>query len=331
VERGGIVAQKFFQKQQIMRRVLYSLAPIYLFSIYLYGWRVLALTAVVFPLAVLTEWAFERTRKKKVSEASLVTAGIYLLALPPAAPLWIAAVGIVFAIAIGKEIYGGFGRNIFNPAITGRLFIYITFPTVLANAWMVPGMFGMAGQAGIDAVTAATPLAALRNPDIANPNLIDFLIGTRPGSIGESSVILIVAAAIYLMWTKTAQWRLVVSTLVSAGVMLAIFDLTGLTQNMPPHLGLMSGSILYVSVFMSTDPVSAPNKNLSQIIYGTIIGAVSMIVRVFSGFPEGTSFGIIIANVFASLIDELVPKKTKKKAKPKPASKSGGKSKEAAA
>lgn len=325
------MAQKFFQKQQIMRRVLYSLAPIYLFSIYLYGWRVLALTAVVFPLAVLTEWAFERTRKKKVSEASLVTAGIYLLALPPAAPLWIAAVGIVFAIAIGKEIYGGFGRNIFNPAITGRLFIYITFPTVLANAWMVPGMFGMAGQAGIDAVTAATPLAALRNPDIANPNLIDFLIGTRPGSIGESSVILIVAAAIYLMWTKTAQWRLVVSTLVSAGVMLAIFDLTGLTQNMPPHLGLMSGSILYVSVFMSTDPVSAPNKNLSQIIYGTIIGAVSMIVRVFSGFPEGTSFGIIIANVFASLIDELVPKKTKKKAKPKPASKSGGKSKEAAA
>jgi len=325
------VAQKFFQKQLIMRRVLYSLAPIYLFSIYLYGWRVLALTAVVFPLAVLTEWAFERTRKKKVSEASLVTAGIYLLALPPATPLWIAAVGIVFAIAIGKEVYGGFGRNIFNPAITGRLFIYITFPTVLANAWMVPGMFGMAGQAGIDAVTAATPLAALRNPDIADPNLIDLLIGTRPGSLGESSVILIVAAAIYLIYTKTAQWRLIVSTIVSAGVMLTIFHLTGLTQNMPPHIGLMSGSILYVSVYMSTDPVSAPNKNLSQIIYGTIIGSVSMVVRVFSGFPEGTSFGIIIGNVFASLIDELVPKKSKKQAKPKPAGKSGGKSKEAAA
>ena len=326
------MAQKLFQKQMIMRRVLYSLAPIYLFSIYLYGWRVLALTAVVFPLAVLTEWAFERTRKKKISEAVLVTSGIYLLALPPATPLWIAAVGIVFAVAIGKEIYGGFGRNIFNPAITGRLFIYITFPTVLANAWMVPGMFGLAGQAGVDAVTAATPLAALRNPDVADPNLLDLLIGLRPGSIGESSTLLIVAAGIYLIYTKTAQWRLIVSTLVSAGVMLAIFDLTGLTQNMPVHVGLMSGSILYVSVFMSTDPVSAPNKNMSQLIYGTIIGAVSMIVRVFSGFPEGTSFGIIIGNVFASLIDELVPKKTKKKAKPKPASKSGGsKSKEAAA
>ena len=325
------MAQKLFQKQLIMRRVVYSLVPIYLFSIYLYGWRVLALTAVVFPLAILTEWAFERTRKKKVSEASLVTAGIYLLALPPATPLWIAAVGIVFAIAIGKEIYGGFGRNIFNPAITGRLFIYITFPTVLANAWMVPGMFGMAGQAGIDAMTAATPLAAIRNPDIATPGLLDFLIGTRPGSLGESSTILIVAAAVYLIYTKTAQWRLIVSTVVSAGVMLAIFDLTGLTQGMPPHIGLMSGSILYVSVYMSTDPVSAPNKNMSQIIYGTIIGSVSMIVRVFSGFPEGTSFGIIIANVFASLIDELVPKKTRKKAKPKPASKSDGKAKEAVA
>ncbi|MFO8064795.1 MAG: RnfABCDGE type electron transport complex subunit D [Spirochaetota bacterium] len=329
------MAQKFFQKQLIMRRVMYSLVPIYLFSIYLYGWRVLALTAVVFPLAILTEWAFERTRKKKVSEAVFVTSGLYLLAIPPATPLWIAAVGIVFAVAIGKEVYGGFGRNIFNPAITGRLFIYITFPTVLANGWMVPGMFGMAGEAGIDAVTAATPLAGLRNPDVANPDLMDLLLGFRAGSIGESSVILIVAAAIYLIYTKTAQWRLIVSTIVSAGVMLAIFDLTGLTQNMPPHVGLMSGSILFVSVFMATDPVSAPNKNMSQIIYGVIIGTVSMVVRVFSGFPEGTSFGIIIANVFASLIDELVPKKKKKQAKPKPGTKGGdsksGGSKEAVA
>ncbi len=306
-----------FQKQLIMRRVLYSLTPIFLFSIYLYGWRVVALTGTVFALGILAEYIMEKRRNKKVSEAVLVTCALFSLSLPPATPLWIAAVGILFAIFMGKEVYGGFGRNIFNPAITGRLFIYITFPTVLAVSWMVPGAFGTAGQIGVDTVTAATPLAAFRNAVLANPRWQDLLIGLRAGSIGESSTILIVLSAIYLMATKTAQWRLTISTLLSASILITIFYFTGLAPDIAPHLAMMSGSILYVAVFMSTDPVSAPNKPAAQWVYGAIIGSVSMLVRTFSGFPEGTSFGVLMGNVFASLVDELMPKPAKKKKRKK--------------
>lgn len=314
------MAQKIFQKQLIMRRVLYSLVPIFLFSVYLYGWRVLAVVGVTFALGILTEYIMEKRKNKKVSEAVLVTSALYSLSLPPATPLWIVAVGIIFAVFIGKEVYGGFGRNIFNPAITGRLFIYITFATVLASSWMVPGAFGTAGAAGVDALSAATPLTAMRNGQM--PNWLDLLIGTRGGSIGESSTILIVAAAIYLIWTKTAQWRLIVSTVLSAGILTSVFYFTGLAPNLPPHLAMMSGSILYVSVFMTTDPVSAPNQKNSQWVYGALIGTVTILVRTFSGFPEGTSFGILMGNVFASLIDELMPKPKKKKKKPAPKPKS---------
>ena len=311
------MAQKIFQKQLIMRRVLYSLVPIFLFSIYLYGWRVLAVVVVTFALGILTEYIMEKRKNKKVSEAVLVTCALYSLSMPPAVPLWIVAVGIVFAVFIGKEVYGGFGRNIFNPAITGRLFIYITFATVLATSWMVPGAFGTAGEAGVDALSAATPLTAMRNGDM--PNWLDLLIGTRGGSIGESSTILIVAAAIYLIWTKTAQWRLILSTVLSAGILTSIFYFSGIAPSFPPHLAMMSGSILYVSVFMTTDPVSAPNQKNSQWVYGALIGTVTILVRTFSGFPEGTSFGILMGNVFASLIDELMPKPAKKQKKAKPA------------
>lgn len=324
-----------FQKQDVMRRVVYSLVPLFLFATFLYGWRVPVTTAVVFLFGIATEYFFEKSRNKKVSEAVLVTCMLYALSLPPAVPLWIAVVGIVFAVAMGKEVYGGFGRNIFNPAITGRLFIYITFPTVLTAAWMVPALvdaqnalinaFGTSGTVGVDALSAATPLALIRSGDL--PNAWHLFIGFRAGSFGESSTVLILVAAGYLIYTKTANWRMIVSTAGSALVLSTIFYFAGLIPGLDPvsysgaghalpiAVYMMSGSVLFVAVFMATDPISAPNKPLAQYIYGFLIGGVSIVIRVFSGFPEGTSFGILIGNTFASLIDELVPKPKKKKAK----------------
>ena len=302
-----------FQKQVIMRRVLYALAPIFLFSTYLYGWRVPALTAMVYALAILTEYVFEKARGKKVSEAVLVTAGLYALSLPPGVPFWIAAVGIIFAVPIGKEVYGLFGRNVFNPAITGRLFIYISFPVQLQQSWMTPGQLGPVPFA--DAISSATPMQIMRGTAEGSVDWLQMLLGFRAGSIGESAILLIVIAAIYMIATKTAQWRLILSTFLAALATTSAFYFTGIATDIAPHLAMMSGSILYVAVFMSTDPVSAPNNPRAQWVYGAIIGSVSMLVRTFAGFPEGTSFGVMMGNVFASFLDEIIPKPPKKSKK----------------
>jgi RnfABCDGE-type electron transport complex D subunit len=298
-----------------MRRVVATLLVLLVFATYLYGWRVLAINAVVLALAILTEWLFERARGKKVSEAVVVTALLFGLSLPPLVPFWVAAIGIVFAVAVGKQVFGGFGRNIFNPAITGRLFVYISFPTLMQRAWVaprVPAFF--TNLVGMDAVTSATPLDILRTGGTEALDFWHLLFGFRLGAMGETASWLIVIAAIYLIATKTAQWRLIVSTFLSAALLHVIFFYTGLTD-IVPHLALMSGSILYVSVFMATDPVSAPNKPASQWLYGLVIGGTTVLIRTFAGFPEGTSFGVLLGNTFASLIDEIMPAAKKKKKK----------------
>ena len=306
-----------------MRRVVYSLTPIFLFSIYLYGWRVLSLTSVTFIFGILTEYIFERRRGKKVSQAVLVTCMLYALSLPPATPHWIAAVGIIFGVFIGKELFGGFGRNIFNPAITGRLFIYICFPTKLGNAWVRPGNFGAWASESLDTISAATPLSAFRKgvalPDILyelfnipGGETLNLFLGLRAGSIGESSIALLIIAAIYLLVTKTAQWRLMLSAIAAEIALHSIFYYSGL-PTLRPDRALMSGSLVYVAVFMCTDPVTAPNKPLAQLLYGILIGSVAVIIRSFSAFPEGTSFAVMMGNVFSSLLDEISPKAKRKK------------------
>ena len=312
-----------FMNQKIMRRVVYSLTPIFLFSIYLYGWRVLSLTSVTFICGILTEYIVERSRGKKVSQAVLVTCMLYALSLPPATPHWIAAVGIIFGVFIGKELFGGFGRNIFNPAITGRLFIYICFPTKLGNAWVRPGNFGAWASESLDTISAATPLAIFREgaalPDllyklfnIPGNETLNLFLGLRAGSIGESSIVLLILAAIYLLATKTAQWRLMLSAIVAEIALHSIFYYSGL-PTLRPDRALLSGSLVYVAVFMCTDPVTAPNKPLAQLLYGMLIGSVAVVIRSFSAFPEGTSFAVMMGNVFASLLDEISPKAKRKK------------------
>lgn len=296
-----------FQKQVIMRRVLYSLTPIFLFSVYLYGWRSVAVMAVSVLLGTLTEYVVEKGRNKKVSEAVLVTSVLLALALPPKTPLWIVAAAVIFAVFMGKEVYGGFGRNIFNPALTGRLFVYITFPTILAASWMTPGGFG----AHADAVSAATPLAIMHAGSGADIRLLDLLLGFRGGSMGESPIILILLAGAYLMATKTASWRIILSSLTGAALLSYGLDILNVSGAFPALKSLMSGSFLFVTVFMATDPVSAPKKPGAQLLYGFLIGTLSMLLRLYSAFPEGTSFAVLVGNTFASLIDEYTKPRAK--------------------
>lgn len=293
------------QKQAMMRKVLYTLFPVYLYAIYLYGIRLIILTPVVFITGILIEYFFEKKKNKKVSEAVLVTCALYLLSLPPRVPIWIAFIGIFVAVFLAKEVFGGFGRNPFNPAIAGRLFIYITFPNQMTTGWLVPGNFG------IDSISSATPLAMLQNNNA--PSIWNMILGFRSGSMGEGIIFLIVAAGIYLLITKTASWRIILSTLLSGLIMAAGFYFFKIANSPNPIYAILSGSFLFVTVFMATDPVSAPKKPLSQYIYGIIIGTAIILIRSFSLFIEGTSFAILIANTFAMLLDEMSTKLKSKK------------------
>ncbi|MDP3176900.1 MAG: RnfABCDGE type electron transport complex subunit D [Spirochaetaceae bacterium] len=293
-----------FQKQPMMRRVLVALAPVCAFSIWLYGARSLAIAVVSFAVGFLVEWLFERKRSGKVSEAVLVTCALYSMSLPPRTPLWIVAVGIAFAVFMAKEVYGGFGRNVFNPAIAGRLFVYIAFATVLNKGYAHPGGFGSPGP---DVIASATPLAMMRADPSAAIDLPSLLFGVRPGAVGESPTLLIALCAVYLMATKTASWRIIVSELAAGTILTAALYFTGVGGALPLQ-GLLAGSYLFVAVFMATDPISAPKKPLSQAIYGAFIGCCTVAIRTFSAFPEGTSFGILLGNTFAPFIDELVTK-----------------------
>lgn len=302
-----------FQKQIMMRRVLYALAPIQALSIWLYGPRVIATLVVSLGIGVLVEYLFERKKGGKVSEAVLVTGTLFALSMPPAAPLWIVAIGISFAVFMAKEVYGGFGRNIFNPAIAGRLFVYISFANILGASFYEPGNFGAAAGSLFgkpDAISAATALSTMRSG--GDVSIIGLLLGTRAGSIGESSVILIVVAAIYLIIKKTAQWRLILSTLLGGTAVAAALFFLGAPQAMPMQ-SLLAGSFLFVAVFMATDPISAPKKPKAQWAYGILIGATIIIIRTFSLFPEGTSFALLFGNTFASLFDKLASDAAKRK------------------
>ena len=286
-----------FLKQPMMRRVLYALVPIYLYSIWMYGYRTLLSALVVFLLGIGTEWVFERKKSGKVSEAVLVTCSLYALAFPPKTPLWILGVGIVFAVAMGKSVYGGFGRNIFNPAITGRTFVYISFAVVLSASYTSFGNFGVGA---VDALASATPLGAMRAGQ--KVSILDLLMGQRTGALGEGMVLLVGAAAVYLIATKTASWRIIVSSIVAAAALNAALFFGGVAQALPME-SLLAGSFLFVTVFMATDPVSAPKRPASHYIYGAVIGLTVVVIRSFSAFSEGTSFAILFGNTFATLID----------------------------
>ncbi|WGK68560.1 RnfABCDGE type electron transport complex subunit D [Candidatus Haliotispira prima] len=308
-----------FQKQPMMRKVLYALAPIALWSIYLYGWRSLAIILVSVIAGVLTEYLYLKYTdpKKKVTEAVLVSSVLYAMGMPPALPLWMVPVGIILAVILAKMVFGGFGRNLFNPAITGRALMYLIFSGPMTSRWFTPGNFGM----NFDGTASPTPLMQVRSgvdpsslAGADNSWWTDLLLGLHSSSVGEGAIVLILLGAIYLLVTNTASWRLMLSGLIGFLIPSILFgpqvlNVETLSPAIDPVVGTFSGSFLFVCVFMLTDPVSAPKKRPSLWLYGIIFGLVTVLVRYFApSFPEGTSFGILIANVFAPWIDEFFPK-----------------------
>lgn len=297
--------------QKMMTKVLLSLIPLFLMAIYLFGWRVIIMLAVVLLAGSAAEvFVMKQIQKDKfkLTEACFVSCALYTLTLPPATPLWIAAIGILFGIVFGKTAFGGFGYNIFNPALVARCFVYIAFPTHLTYNWTepfksLPGGFG-SFSGGVDMLTHATPMISMKAGGELTP-ISDLFFGFISGSMGETSALLILLAAVYLIWTKTASWKIILSTFASAGILSAIFFLTGVSPTPPQYL-LLSGGLLFATVFMATDPISAPRGEGAKWIYGLMIGAFAVVIRRFSLFNEGIMFAILIANALVPLIERNI-------------------------
>jgi Na+-transporting NADH:ubiquinone oxidoreductase subunit B len=300
--------KKILMKQPMMRRVIIATVPCIIASVYFFGWRSLVVVLVSCVAAFITEYLFVRRFNEPVSEAVFVSAIIYALIMPPTVPWHVLIIGMVFAIIFAKMVFGGFGRNIFNPAMAGRAFVYISFPVSLTAAWQpaAQGVWGALGQwttAVPDVITSATPMALVKAGAAPPPQLINLLIGNIAGSMGVTSVIAILVGGCYLFITKTANRSIIIAVIIVYALLnglFAVLNVAGVPGILPMLLG---GGFLFGAFFMATDPITAPRRLPAQIVYAMIIATAAAIIRTFSVFNGGFMFALLFANMFAPILD----------------------------
>lgn len=282
--------------KRYMGTVIIALLPSALASIYFFGWYAVKIIIVAYVAGGLTEVLFRLVRKREIEEGFLVTGLIFPLILPPTVPLWVVAVGVAFGVFFGKEAFGGTGRNIFNPALVGRLFITIAFPQIMSASWRVPFS---------DAFTAATPLGTFKSTGVI-PAYSDLLLGQTTGSMGELFRIGIIAGGLFLMITKVSNWRIPLTYLGTVFIFSWIGNAVAPMTFAPPLFQLLSGGLLFGAMFMATDPVTSPATTVGKYIYGFMCGILTILIRNFSGFTEGVMFSIVFMNALTPLVDHLV-------------------------
>jgi RnfABCDGE-type electron transport complex D subunit len=297
--------------KRFMALVVAALTPLTMGAIYFWGWRAAAMILVSYTFGGIAEVAFAVIRKKEIHEGFLVTGLIFPLTLPPTTPLWVAAVGVLFGVIFGKEVFGGTGRNIFNPAIVGRVFLSVAFPKIMTSYWVNPFKDGMGGFAafknGVDAVTSATPLAILKNQALMTPYK-DLLFGQGAGCLGETLRIAIILGGIFLIALKIVDWRIPLSYLGTVFVLPVVCNYLFHTRFAPPLFQILSGGLLLGAFFMATDPVTSPFTKPGRWIAGVLLGILTVLIRGLSGYVEGVMFSILFVNAFSPLIDTIVLK-----------------------
>ncbi len=274
---------------------------------------------VSYGVGLIVEFIFAVIKGHEVEEGYLVTGMLVPLIVPVDIPLWMLSVAVIFGVVIGKEVFGGTGMNILNPALTIRAFLFFAYPTWMSGdkVWVHEAV-ERAGTA--DAISGETLLGAYaQNSSLAGIDYMDMFFGFIPGSVGETSKLLIIIGALFLIFTKVGSWRIIVSTLIGALTMGLIFNgvvsaewigesskFYGL-MNVPFWQHLIIGSILFGAVYMATDLVTASQTNKGKWIYGFLIGFISIMIRVFNpAYPEGVFLAILLMNVFAPTIDHYV-------------------------
>ena len=283
------------------------------------AWKVLPLVVVSYGVGLIVEFIFAVIKGHEVEEGYLVTGMLVPLIVPVDIPLWMLSIAVIFGVVIGKEVFGGTGMNILNPALTIRAFLFFAYPTWMSGdkVW-VTGAVDTVGQP--DAISGETILGSLaQNNGFGDWSMMDQFLGFIPGSVGETSKLLIIVGALILILSKIGSWRIILSTLVGALSMGLIFNgvvNAGWVTERSKFFGLMNvdfwqhlfiGSILFGAVYMATDPVTASQTNKGKWIYGFLIGFISIMIRVFNpAYPEGVFLAILLMNVFAPTIDHYV-------------------------
>jgi len=267
-------------------------------------WKVLPMIIVSYVVGLGIEFYFAIIRGHEVNEGFLVSGLLIPLIMPVTIPLWILAVSVAFAVIIGKEVFGGTGMNIVNPALIARAFAFFAYPTFMSgNEVWIPK------PENIDAYSGETVLGILGQGQEISYTWKEMFIGIMPGSVGETSILMIAIGALLLLYTKVASWRIMLSSFVGAAVMAFIFNLWGANElmNFPWWQHLMVGGIAFGIVFMATDPVTAAQTRKGKWIYGFLIGVFAILIRVFNpAYPEGVMLAILLLNVVAPTIDYYV-------------------------
>lgn len=336
----GVSVHDAIDSKRIMSFVVISLIPALLFGMYnigyqnfhaagvtgtfgemfLYGLVVMLPKIIVsYAVGLGIEFAVAQWKNEEIQEGYLVSGMLIPLIIPVGTPLWMLALAVAFSVIFAKEVYGGTGMNIFNPALVARAFLFFAYPSKMTgdSVWVAQeSVFGLGNNLSADAVTQATPLGEIAatasdqsaiTEQLAHLDFWQYLVGTMPGSIGETSVIAIAIGAVILLWTGIASWRTMCSVFVGGAVVAFLFNISGMTSaaaQMPWYDHLVLGGFAFGAVFMATDPVTSARTEGGKYIYGFLIGALAITIRVLNpGYPEGMMLAILFMNVWAPFID----------------------------
>lgn len=284
--------------QGLMFTVVISLIPECVYGVVIFGVPALITILASVASSVLFEFLFNLLAKKKqtICDGSAIITGILLaLVLPPTIPVWQTVLGAAFAIIVAKSLFGGLGSNVWNPALTGRAFLFVSFPVTMGSAWITPLP---------DAVSTATVLSSLKNGEFipSREIYLQYFLGNRAGCIGETSISLILISFVFLLVTKTIDWRApfamvattVILTWISGGDIL---------------MALLSGGLIFGATFMVTDYVTAPVTKPGRLVYGAGCGLITFLIRKFGGYPEGVMFSILIMDSLTPFLNKITPRK----------------------
>ncbi len=293
----------------IMRAVILSLLPAAGVALYFFGLRALVVMLICVLGCLATEAVCRRVMRRPltIADGSAALTGLLLaLNLPPASPWWLALIGSVVAIVVGKQIYGGLGYNPFNPALVARVVLLISFP-VQMTTWTAPAPWGQSP----DLVTTATPLGEMqtslllhgRLPEVEAGELGRYFVGNMAGSLGEISALALLAGGLFLLWRRIITWHIPVAFLGSTVLLGGVFWLIDPLRHPDPLFHLLTGGLLLGAFYMATDMVTSPITSRGMLIFGAGCGFITVLIRLFGGYPEGVSFAILLMNAATPLLD----------------------------